>query len=68
MDQQTASTKWCPFSRVSDDDGSTFNRRWDGQVHEATACLGPACMVWRRRHPNSAEGYCGLAGSPWRTP
>lgn len=47
MTEDEAKTKWCPFARTSDDDGSTFNRRWDGKVSEAAACLGSGCMAWR---------------------
>jgi hypothetical protein len=68
MDEKTAGTRWCPFSRLGDEDGSTFNRLWNGGIQEATTCFGSQCMAWRRRYPNSTEGYCGLVGSPWVTP
>lgn len=72
MDQATAKTKWCPFARAPDTgrDGVVAANRVHGHgVGDPDCmCLGPDCMAWRRKQPNSTEGYCGLVGSPWVTP
>lgn len=41
---------WCPFVRLSDDDGNgTYNRRFDRDtpVPEHARCIGERCMAWR---------------------
>ena len=69
LTEKEARTKWCPHARLGDEDGATFNRRWDNKVHEATVCLASDCAMWRWRYipkPRSSktkvEGWDYLDG------
>jgi hypothetical protein len=70
--EETAKTKWCPFSRVAFRDGGSANRHsmdhypnQPGQgIVEETRCLGSGCMVWRVASDMVPHGKSG----PQRTP
>ena len=71
MTEKEAKKKWCPFARVGDDDGVTYNRwrpLWGDKPFKTTACIGSRCMAWRwtvsSRDTPTSEGHCGLAGRP----
>jgi hypothetical protein len=59
MDEQTAQTKWCPFSvvRGKDTPAAAVNRL-TGRDDQCT-CLGSGCACWRVQ---AGVGWCGLAG------
>lgn len=70
-----AKTKWCPFARVNDGTLTSFNRFWrkfgefyhrEDQDHrdKMCRCITTGCMAWRRSKVATAQGYCGLAGTP----
>lgn len=53
---------WCPFARVRDIGGHSFNRfaSFGDKIPEGTGCLGQVCMAWVEPVEDEAHGYCGL--------
>lgn len=72
MTEEEAKTKWCPFVRIDNDSGVTFNKWLAPDFPDAphVCCIGKKCMAWRGIHDvlvNNewvATGFCGLAGRP----
>ena len=82
MTEDEAKTKWCPFARVvsdtaaADSPANRYPGDEDANAGTTNACIGSACMAWRRNTRTyarigggygqtvSTHGYCGLAGKP----
>lgn len=47
MTEAEAENKWCPFARVSFNDGGGFNRLIVKADENDALCIGSACMAWR---------------------
>ena len=56
IEEKEAKFKYCPLLKTHDD--------------KLKFCQGSMCMMWRfdRREPDTAKGYCGLAGHPLHLP
>ena len=62
MTESEAREKWCPFTNQGTKDMSTVE-----SACLAINCIASDCMAWRKWNveaPDSADGYCGLAGKP----
>jgi hypothetical protein len=67
LSEDQALTRWCPFARCLDSDGSaaltSTNRPLktdQGRRRTAINCIASECMAWRA--VGRGRGYCGLAG------
>jgi hypothetical protein len=70
MTEDEARQRWCPFARSTDggDDevqAVSVNRVRDGKPDLWCLCIASDCMAWRT-FGTANEGFCGLAGSPFR--
>lgn len=67
MTEAEAKTKWCPFARVAgqmggEAEGTSFNRWTSGAAGGAAdpaACIGSACMAWRKTGAKFKDGRTG---------
>lgn len=71
MTEKEAKEKWCPFSRLAEDDAPrTVANRFvgEGATWGTTLCIAAECMAWRwvERMTNDEirTGFCGPAGKP----
>ena len=62
MTEDSARTKWCPFSRVRTTNTVVANKARIGVPEAGTYCIASNCMAWR--WTTADNGYCGLAGKP----
>jgi hypothetical protein len=73
LTEAEAKTKWCPFARAPEHQGTGQNREDKGAATESSLCLASGCMAWRVASPPpnimvttvpAGVGYCGLGGNP----
>jgi hypothetical protein len=79
MTEEEAKQRWCPFVRLTADQGGWHTNRDPSMPNSpsdtlAYRCLASACMAWRVKSETRRTsggypypvtvGYCGLAGSP----
>ncbi len=63
--EKEAENKWCPMSRVGDEDYGAFNRfdQDDMGIPLGAGCLGKKCMMFKFKGTLNGMGeyVCGLA-------